>query len=178
MRSLLLALGLAGASALLPAFAWARDEPAPDRSLEAIARRRQHVRDYQRELERFDARGLDAQDRIPLEMELERTRRSQAFARFYGELPVDGNAGAWEPVSPMHGPQFDLASLAKGTRFRDFDDYWGPFLGGQGPAPGYAMSLSEERREALRERIRERLPISPDGSIDLVARAWAVVGRR
>jgi SAM-dependent methyltransferase len=22
------------------------------------------------------------------------------------------------------------------TRFRDFDDYWSPFLGGQGPAPG------------------------------------------
>ena len=32
------------------------------------------------------------------------------------------------------------------TRFRDFDDYWSPFLGGQGPAPSYAMSLSEERR--------------------------------
>src|SRR5262249_40380142 len=29
------------------------------------------------------------------------------------------------------------------TVFRDFDDYWSPFLGGQGPAPGYAMSLSE-----------------------------------
>jgi SAM-dependent methyltransferase len=62
------------------------------------------------------------------------------------------------------------------TRFRDFDDYWGPFLGGQGPAPRYAMSLSEERRAALCERIRERLPISPDGSIDLIARAWAVAG--
>jgi len=23
------------------------------------------------------------------------------------------------------------------TRFRDFDDYWTPFLGGQAPAPGY-----------------------------------------
>src|SRR5581483_4322252 len=29
------------------------------------------------------------------------------------------------------------------TIFRDFDDYWSPFLGGQGPAPSYAMSLSE-----------------------------------
>jgi hypothetical protein len=25
--------------------------------------------------------------------------------------------------------------------FHDFDDYCSPFLGGQGPAPGYAMSL-------------------------------------
>jgi len=60
------------------------------------------------------------------------------------------------------------------TRFRDFDDYWSPFLGGQGPAPGYAMSLSEERRATLRERIRATLPVATDGAIDLTARAWAV----
>jgi SAM-dependent methyltransferase len=64
------------------------------------------------------------------------------------------------------------------TRFRDFDDYWAPFLGGQAPAPGYAMSLTEERRAALRERIRAGLPYAADGSITLVARAWAVRGRR
>jgi SAM-dependent methyltransferase len=62
------------------------------------------------------------------------------------------------------------------TDFRDFDDYWTPFLGGQGPAPGYAMSLSEERRTALRERIRASLPFALDGSIPLVARTWAVRG--
>jgi SAM-dependent methyltransferase len=64
------------------------------------------------------------------------------------------------------------------TIFRDFDDYWSPFLGGQGPAPAYAMSLSEECRATLRERIRARLPIAPDGSIRLIARAWAARGRR
>ena len=64
------------------------------------------------------------------------------------------------------------------TLFRDFDDYWTPFLGGQGPAPGYAMALSEDRRAALRDRIRANLPIADDGSIPLVARAWAVRGRR
>jgi SAM-dependent methyltransferase len=63
------------------------------------------------------------------------------------------------------------------THFRDFDDYWSPFLGGQGPAPGYAMSLSEERREALRKRIRSNLPIAKDGSIPLMARAWAIRGQ-
>lgn len=62
------------------------------------------------------------------------------------------------------------------TVFRDFDDYWSPFLGGQGPAPGYAMSLPEARRAALRERLRSALPAQPDGSIRLVARAWAVRG--
>jgi len=64
------------------------------------------------------------------------------------------------------------------TVFTDFDDYWAPFLGGQGPAPGYAMELDEDRRRALQERIRAGLPISPDGSIHLVARAWAVRGVR
>ena len=62
------------------------------------------------------------------------------------------------------------------TRFRDFDDFWSPFLAGQGPAPAYAMSLPEDRRIALREGIRSTLPIATDGSIRLTARAWAVRG--
>ena len=64
------------------------------------------------------------------------------------------------------------------TDFQDFEDYWSPFLGGQGPAPGYAKSLSDERRAALRERIRAGLPFALDGSIPLVARVWAVRGIR
>jgi hypothetical protein len=64
------------------------------------------------------------------------------------------------------------------TVFKDFDDYWLPFLGGQGSAPGYAMSLGEEHRSRLRERIREKLPVRADGSIHLTARAWAARGRR
>jgi len=60
------------------------------------------------------------------------------------------------------------------TRFTSFDDYWLPFLGGQGPAPAYAMSLDETARERLRERIRDRLPTESNGSISLIARAWAV----
>ncbi|HXD40006.1 MAG TPA: methyltransferase domain-containing protein [Ramlibacter sp.] len=60
------------------------------------------------------------------------------------------------------------------TPFANFDDYWQPFLGGQGPAPAYAMSLDEPSRARLRDRIRERLPIASNGSISLIARAWAV----
>ncbi|HYE41643.1 MAG TPA: class I SAM-dependent methyltransferase [Ramlibacter sp.] len=63
------------------------------------------------------------------------------------------------------------------TVFTDFSAYWSPFLGGQGPAPAYAMSLPPERREALRRALQERLPAQPDGAIALVARAWAVRGR-
>lgn len=64
------------------------------------------------------------------------------------------------------------------TVFHDFDDYWRPFLGGQGPAPGYCVSLPEDDRAKLRERLRTSLPTQPDGSIHLIARAWAVRGRK
>lgn len=60
------------------------------------------------------------------------------------------------------------------TPFADFDAYWQPFLGGQGPAPAYAMALDEAARTRLRERLRARLPVQADGSIGLTARAWAV----
>jgi SAM-dependent methyltransferase len=71
----------------------------------------------------------------------------------------------------------EVRSIDIATRFRDFDDYWSPFLGGQGPAPSYAVSLSDDLRGTLRERIRSSLPIAKDGSIPLMARAWAVRGR-
>lgn len=72
--------------------------------------------------------------------------------------------------------QVDVEAIDVPTVFRDFDDYWSPFLQGQGPAPGYAVSLPESAREQLRERVRSRLPETPDGSIGLIARAWAARG--
>jgi hypothetical protein len=61
--------------------------------------------------------------------------------------------------------------------FENFDDYWTPFLGGTGSAPKYCMSLGEEARDQLRETVRARLPIGPDGEILLAVRAWAAKGR-
>jgi SAM-dependent methyltransferase len=69
-----------------------------------------------------------------------------------------------------------IRAITVPTPFPDFDAYWTPFLGGQGPAPSYALALDENRRAALRERIRARLPIAADGSVVLTARAWAVRG--
>lgn len=68
----------------------------------------------------------------------------------------------------------DVEPIDIATPFADFDDYWRPFLGGQGPAPAYVMSLAETARKRLRERIRERLPAAANGSIALTARAWAI----
>jgi len=62
------------------------------------------------------------------------------------------------------------------TPFANFEDYWQPFLGGQGPAPAYAMSLDESSRARLKDLLKERLPTAADGSFALLARAWAVRG--
>ncbi|GAA1161090.1 class I SAM-dependent methyltransferase [Kribbella jejuensis] len=62
------------------------------------------------------------------------------------------------------------------TVFASFDDYWQPFLGGQGVAPAYLRSLDPADQDAIRDAVRERLPIEADGSIRLTARAWAASG--
>ncbi|WP_290060347.1 class I SAM-dependent methyltransferase [Amycolatopsis solani] len=62
------------------------------------------------------------------------------------------------------------------TVFRDFTDYWQPFLGAQGPAPAYLATLPEARRNQIRELLRSRLPTNPDGSLPLSASAWVVRG--
>ena len=71
----------------------------------------------------------------------------------------------------------EVAAIDVRTVFAHFDDLWEPFLGGQGPAPGYCASLTDDGRHALREQLRSLLPPQPDGTIPLRARAWAVRGR-
>jgi SAM-dependent methyltransferase len=62
------------------------------------------------------------------------------------------------------------------TVFRDFDDYWSPFLGNQGAAPTYLASVDDATREKIRTLLESRLVPSADGTIALKARAWAVQG--
>jgi SAM-dependent methyltransferase len=61
--------------------------------------------------------------------------------------------------------------------FTSFDDYWLPHLEGVGPTGVYVAGLSDDRRDALRERLRGRvLGGQSDGAFSLAARAWAVRG--
>ncbi len=62
------------------------------------------------------------------------------------------------------------------TVFKDFNDFWNPFLGGQGPAPGFLMSLSDQSQTKLKEKILERISIESNGSIKLLGRALVVKG--
>jgi hypothetical protein len=70
----------------------------------------------------------------------------------------------------------EVGTLQIATVFPGFDAYWTPFLGGTGPAPSYVGSLDPDSRERLRMRLERRLIRSPEGSIGLTARAFAVRG--
>jgi SAM-dependent methyltransferase len=95
--------------------------------------------------------------------------------RFAGICRPEALAGIFTRVGLQ---QVDARAIDVPTTFVDFDDFWQPFLGEQGPAPAYVASLDEERRVALRERLRADLPVENDGAIHLMARAYAVRGRR
>jgi hypothetical protein len=62
------------------------------------------------------------------------------------------------------------------TVFQDFDDYWNPFLGGQGSAPTYLASVRDGVRERIRAYLKARLAPAHGERIELTARAWAVQG--
>ena len=86
--------------------------------------------------------------------------------------PVPLRAG-FEEAGLRH---VETTALEIPTRFASFEEYWNPFLGGQGPAPAYAMSLPEDRRACLADSLRARLQVDGSGAIALRARAWAVRG--
>jgi hypothetical protein len=61
--------------------------------------------------------------------------------------------------------------------FQSFDNFWSPFLEGQGPAGSYVASLTEGQRLKLKERLQQRLEVEGTADpIELRARAWAVRG--
>lgn len=105
-----------------------------------------------------------------------------------GQVPADAGLDQAERF-PLCQPAplralFERAGLASiavraieiPTVFRDFDDYWHPFLGRQGAAPTYLASLPDATRAAIRDALQARLAPEPDGSIRMMARAWAVQG--
>ncbi|MGH7768487.1 MAG: class I SAM-dependent methyltransferase [Candidatus Binatia bacterium] len=63
--------------------------------------------------------------------------------------------------------------------FESFDDYWIPLAGGQGASGTYLATLSDDRQEALRRRVREKvLGSGLDRPFTLQAKARAVRGNR
>jgi trans-aconitate methyltransferase len=100
------------------------------------------------------ARELDEAVRFPL-CRPERVRRlfEQAGLRDVATREIDVEAG-----------------------YRDFDDYWSPFLSGVGPAPGYCAGLPADQREQLRLCLLARVTTDATAPIAMRARAFAVRG--
>jgi ubiquinone/menaquinone biosynthesis C-methylase UbiE len=71
--------------------------------------------------------------------------------------------------------EVEAEGLEVSTRYDDFDELWGSFLLGVGPAGQYALSLPPDRQAAVRDEYFRRLG-EPAGSFTLGARAWAVRG--
>lgn len=87
-----------------------------------------------------------------------------------GELP-----GLWKATGL---DQVEETSLNVTLEFDSFDDFWQPFLTGQGPSGSYATGLPADQQARLRDRLRERFCGShADGAFTLKGRAWAVRGR-
>jgi SAM-dependent methyltransferase len=81
--------------------------------------------------------------------------------------------GALADLWRAHGLQnVDEEPLSIDMAFTSFDDYWQPFLMGQGPAGAYVSTLAEYARHALESRLRGRMA----DSLKLPARAWAARG--
>ena len=86
---------------------------------------------------------------------------------------LDRLAACWEDAGTV---DIETVTIDVETAFDGFDDLWRPFLGGQGPAPGYVATLSAAARDRLRDALAARLPPDDDGRVRLVARALAVRG--
>jgi ubiquinone/menaquinone biosynthesis C-methylase UbiE len=68
----------------------------------------------------------------------------------------------------------DIGGVEACGSFQDFGEFWHPFTLGAGPAPGYCVSLEQEARQRLRDRLSDEIPRAPDGTIPTRVRAWAV----
>jgi SAM-dependent methyltransferase len=81
----------------------------------------------------------------------------------------------WEGAGLKH---VSVQALDVPTVFENFEAYWQIFTAGKFPAPQYLLSLDENSRQTLREQLRAAVPIQDDGSIQFIARAWAVIGEK
>ena len=100
------------------------------------------------------ARELDEGSRFPL------CRRDALMTLFR-------NSG----LRDVHCDPIDIPTI-----FTSFEDYWRPLLGGTGPAPSYVASLDSHHQSRLASTIESKLQRRTDGTIALIARAWAVRG--
>ena len=98
--------------------------------------------------------------------------RAQQFTRPLcrpGELEAAWRAAGFEDVVQT--------TVMTRMEFSNFEDYWTPYLGKQAGGAAYVATLTEERREVLKEALRlAYLDGEPDGPRSYAPIAWAVKG--
>lgn len=83
-------------------------------------------------------------------------------------------AAAWRSAGFLEVRE---AALTIRMDYTDFEDFWTPYLGGQGPAAAHVSNLDPAAQARLRESVRRAyLDGEPDGPRSYAATAWAVRG--
>jgi SAM-dependent methyltransferase len=95
-------------------------------------------------------------------------------ALFYPMIVPGEMSEAWRRVGLTEVAQ---VSLTVRIEFADFDDYWLPFEGGEGPFEAVLANLSQPARTTLREHVRRGFLCNrPDGLRSFTATALACRG--
>jgi len=102
----------------------------------------------------------------------------EAFRRVTFSRPMT-NPGeltrAWHSARLL---EVEEATLTIRMEFKDFADYWAPYIGGDGPYAAYVSTLDPGAQTVLGEAVRSAfLGGGSDGPRSFTASAWAVVGR-
>jgi SAM-dependent methyltransferase len=73
--------------------------------------------------------------------------------------------------------EVEQSTVAIRFEFANFEDYWGPFTSGDGPAGQLVMGLSEADRARLEAQVRKGFESQrPDGPRSFAAEAWVCRG--
>jgi SAM-dependent methyltransferase len=87
----------------------------------------------------------------------------------------DGMSDLWRAAGLQ---DVERQSVTVRMDFANWDDYWQPLLGGQGPVGGYVTALEPELRERVSAAVRAAfLSGDVDGPRSLTATSWVVTGR-
>lgn len=71
----------------------------------------------------------------------------------------------------------EVTDLTMPCQSTSFDELWARYLSGEAAGGAYVVGLTEDRREALKQRLRQDvLHGGTEGPITLQAKAWAVRG--
>lgn len=109
----------------------------------------------------------------PLSLFWEAARDLDAHAPGEASLPGTRRGHLAELLREAGMTDVDDAVLSVTREHHSFDDWWGPFELGVGPAGSYLSTLASPARQRLMQHCYELLPTAP---FDVTAIAWAARG--